>query len=363
MRRYNTVIFDLDGTLLDTLADLADSVNHALTRSSLPCRGLDEVRRFVGNGVSTLISRAVPAGTPPEVAAVCLADFQAHYLENMEHKTAPYPGVLELLERLRGKGVGVAVVSNKFDGAVKALCPRYFGDLLPVAVGESPGTPKKPAPDMVFQALAALGVPAQGAVYVGDSDVDIDTARSAGMPCISVTWGFRERTFLESRGARLVAETMEELELLLDTSASVMREAQAGDLAQLLALYGQLKEVPLSPDEQTPALWARMLETPGYHVIVAEDRGRLISSCALSIIENLTHGQRPYALVENVVTDKALRGQGLGTACLRYAEALARRANCYKLMLMTGSKRRETLAFYERAGYRRGEKTAFIQWI
>ena len=136
---YSTVIFDLDGTLLDTLQDLADSTNYALALHKLPARSLDEVRRFVGNGVGLLIHRAVPERTPEELEARCLADFRAHYLLNMENRTAPYAGVLELLDGLNQAGIKLAVVSNKFDGAVKGLCKAYFGDRVKVAIGESQG--------------------------------------------------------------------------------------------------------------------------------------------------------------------------------------------------------------------------------
>ena len=206
-----TAIFDLDGTLLDTLQDLADSANYALAQSGFPQRTVDEVRAFVGNGVGMLIHRAVPAGTSPQAEADCLACFRAHYLTNMAHKTAPYPGILPMLDRLRGAGVRLAVVSNKFDGAVKGLCRTYFGDRLDAAIGESEGVARKPAPDTVFKALADLGLPRAGAVYVGDSDVDILTARNAGIPCLSVSWGFRDRAFLLAHGAQRIVDSPEEL--------------------------------------------------------------------------------------------------------------------------------------------------------
>ena len=151
---YHTILFDLDGTLLDTLQDLADSTNYALSVHRMPARTLEEGRTFVGNGVGRLIHLAVPEGTPAEEEAACLADFRAHYLLNMENKTAPYPGVPALLEHLQAAGIRTAVVSNKFDGAVKGLCQNYFGDRLPVAIGESQGVARKPAPDTVFRALA-----------------------------------------------------------------------------------------------------------------------------------------------------------------------------------------------------------------
>ena len=212
---YHTAIFDLDGTLLDTLQDLADSTNYALSLHHLPPRTVEEVRQFVGNGVGLLIRRAVPEGTAEELEGHVLRDFRAHYLLNMENRTAPYPGVLDLLDALRAAGVRTAVVSNKFDGAVKGLCQNYFGQRVEAAIGESQGVARKPAPDTVFRALAELGQAPEGAVYVGDSDVDILTAKNAGLPCIAVSWGFRSRAFLEANGARIIADTMQELEQLL----------------------------------------------------------------------------------------------------------------------------------------------------
>ncbi len=216
MPAYQAAVFDLDGTLLNTLEDLADSTNYALAACGCPPRTLEEIRTFVGNGVGQLIRRALPPDSAPEREAGCLACFQAHYLQNMEHKTAPYPGVIPLLDRLGAAGVKLAVVSNKFDGAVKGLCMRYFGPQIPVAIGESPAVARKPAPDGVRRALAELGCGPEAAVYVGDSEVDLLTAQNAGLPCISVTWGFRPRALLLERGAALLADTPEALaELIL----------------------------------------------------------------------------------------------------------------------------------------------------
>lgn len=215
MAAYNTVIFDLDGTLLNTLEDLADSTNYALAVSGFSPRSLEDIRTFVGNGVGRLIHLAVPHGTPPEAEAKCLSDFRAHYLLNMENKTAPYPGILALLDRLRAAGFRLAVVSNKFDGAVKGLCAAYFGARIPVAIGESPTVARKPAPDAVLRALEELGSTVGQAVYVGDSDVDLLTSRNAGLPCISVAWGFQSREFLLRAGAERLADTPEELAALL----------------------------------------------------------------------------------------------------------------------------------------------------
>lgn len=209
--RYHTAVFDLDGTLLDTLQDLTDSTNYALNVNGLPGRTTDEIRSFVGNGISRLLSQAVAEGTSPELEAKCLSDFRAHYFLNMENKTAPYPGILDLLARLRDADIHLAVVSNKFDRAVKHLCRDYFGALIPVAIGEAPSVARKPAPDTVFKALAELGTGSDHAVYIGDSDVDIQTAKNAGLPCLSVSWGFRDREFLLAHGAACIVDNTAEL--------------------------------------------------------------------------------------------------------------------------------------------------------
>ena len=211
MMCYDAVIFDLDGTLLDTLGDLAASTNRALSHFGLPRRSLEEVRQFVGNGVEKLIRRAVPAGTDESLILDCLDWFKGDYLEHMEDQTAPYPGVLALLEALRDNGCKAAVVSNKFDGAVKGLCRKHFGDLLPAAIGERKKKKKKPARDLVDLCIAELGVPAERCVYVGDSDVDIQTAANAGLPCLSVSWGFRSRDFLLEHGAAEILDTPDAL--------------------------------------------------------------------------------------------------------------------------------------------------------
>lgn len=203
MLRYDTIIFDLDGTLLDTLEDLKNAVNYALEEMGWPARSLDEVRQFVGNGVAKLMERAVPAGTGPADTARALDIFKAYYARHSKDKTAPYPGILETLEALRAMGCKLAVVSNKFDAAVKDLARDYFPGLMDLAAGENEagGVPKKPDPTMVLQTIAALGSTPDRAVYVGDSDVDLQTAKNSGLPCISVTWGFRDEGFLREHGA------------------------------------------------------------------------------------------------------------------------------------------------------------------
>lgn len=203
MKQYSTYIFDLDGTLLDTIQDLATSVNYALSQCRMPERTLDEVRRFVGNGVRLLMIRAVPDGEDNPRFQEAFDIFRSHYLEHSLDTTAPYPGIIDMLERLKANGKRMAVVSNKFDTATKELIRHFFGNLIEVAIGENEaaGVRKKPAPDTVNEALRQLGVGKEDAVYVGDSDVDIQTARNSGLPCISVLWGFRDREFLLENGA------------------------------------------------------------------------------------------------------------------------------------------------------------------
>lgn len=209
--RYQIAVFDLDGTLLDTLEDLYLATNSALESHSMPRRSRDEVRMFVGNGVEMLIRRAVPSCTDEETTLAVLADFKTTYAAICEDHTRPYDGILDMLRALREKGIRVAVVSNKFDAATKQLCQKYFGDLVEVAIGERAGVRKKPAPDTVYEALKELGMTATGAVYIGDSDVDIQTARNCGMPCISVTWGLRDKDFLLQSGAEILVDTPERL--------------------------------------------------------------------------------------------------------------------------------------------------------
>lgn len=205
------VVFDLDGTLLDTLGDLRTAVNLALRAYRLPERSLEEVRMAVGNGIRKLISRSVPAGTVPEVEEQVFARFKEEYKLHCSDTTAPYEGIPELLRQLRAEGFLVAVVSNKADFAVQELMKQYFPGVYDAALGETEGMARKPAPDMVEQVLKRLGAEKENALYVGDSEVDIETARNTGIPCISVTWGFREKSVLAKQGAVCFAENTEEL--------------------------------------------------------------------------------------------------------------------------------------------------------
>lgn len=208
---YSVAVFDLDGTLLNTLDDLKNSVNYALAQMGFPVRSLGEVRAFVGNGVGLLIERAVPPGTDAAKTARCLEIFKAHYADHMEDLTRPYDGILDMLAELKRRGVVVAVVSNKFDTAVKTLCEKYFPGLVDVAAGESETVQRKPAPDAVYAALERCGGKAEVAVYIGDSDVDVLTAQNAGLPFVGVSWGFREPALLRELGAKDVVDDPAEL--------------------------------------------------------------------------------------------------------------------------------------------------------
>ena len=226
---YQAYIFDLDGTLLDTLGDLAASVNYALRTRQMPEHTIDEVRMMVGNGVRLLMERAVPGGADNPQFDETFATFRRHYMEHSLDTTQPYDGIPETLAELKRKGCLTAVVSNKFHAATQELCRHFFPDTIDVAVGEheAEGIRKKPAPDTVYEALRQLqqlasptlqnpsasrqSLSTLQAVYVGDSDVDIATARNSGLPCISVLWGFRDRDFLLAHGATRFVSRPDEL--------------------------------------------------------------------------------------------------------------------------------------------------------
>ena len=214
MNTKNTVILDLDGTLLDTLEDLWTAVNHALSVCNMPERSLDEVRRFVGNGIKMLMIRAVPGGEENPDFDKAFEVFKQYYGVHCNDTTKPYDGIPELLQELKKEGYAVAIVSNKIDSAVKDLNERYFPQV-EVAIGDRENLKRKPEPDSVFLALKELGRAQDEAVYVGDSDVDLQTSRNAGLPCISVLWGFRDRAFLKEHGASIFVEKpMEILDIL-----------------------------------------------------------------------------------------------------------------------------------------------------
>ncbi len=213
--KYSAAIFDMDGTVLDTIEDLADSINFALRENGLSERTVEQVRGFVGNGIEKLVERAVPDSTPFQVRERILKTFNDYYPEHCAVKTRPYDGILELLGKLKSEGVKLAINSNKPDYGVKELCEKYFEGLFDAAVGIKEGGKTKPSPDALYEILSVLGCEKSKAVYIGDSDVDIQTGRNASVRCISVDWGFKTRDFLLKNGAVEIASNCEELYALL----------------------------------------------------------------------------------------------------------------------------------------------------
>lgn len=207
----------MDGTILNTLEDLADSTNYALKANGLPERTIDEVRRFVGNGIRLLIERAVPTDTDKKLTDKVFDTFKEYYKTHCAVKTRPYDGIKDVLLELRKAGCLTAVVSNKADFAVQDLCKDYFDNLFDFAIGEREGIKKKPAPDSVFEVLSKLNVEKDNAVYIGDSDVDFATSVNAGMDVIMVGWGFRDEEFLREKGAkRIIKQPSEILDIILE---------------------------------------------------------------------------------------------------------------------------------------------------
>lgn len=209
--KYELIVFDMDGTILDTLEDLKNSMNHTLRLHNMPERTLDEIRSFVGNGIRKLIERAVVAGTSNDKIDAIHKDFMTHYEIHCADCTKPYDGIIDLIKELKKRGYKTAVVSNKADGAVQDLCVQYFPDLFDLAIGEKPELARKPAPDMVNMALEQLQISREKAVYIGDSDVDVATARNSELDMIAVDWGFRTREFLVEQGAEVIISKPEEI--------------------------------------------------------------------------------------------------------------------------------------------------------
>ena len=215
MKRYKAIIFDLDGTLLDTLADLAEGTNYALRVNGFPERTIDEIRRFVGNGARKLIERAVPDGQIEAALEKVRQDFDIYYKVHCKDHTGPYPGIMEMLQELVQQGYSLGVVSNKPDFAVQELIPEYFPGIFASVSGERQGVAKKPAPDLIREAMKNLQADRSNAVYVGDSEVDLEAAANAGIPCISVAWGFKGRKFLEEQQAEMIIEAPAEIQKYL----------------------------------------------------------------------------------------------------------------------------------------------------
>ncbi len=213
--KYNTIIFDLDGTLLNTLDDLMDSLNYALSKHHYPTHTMDEVRFFVGSGIKVMIERALPKD------AIHFDDvyqtFVEHYEINKTNKTAPYKGAIETIQKLSEMGFKMAIVSNKYQKAVEEICKPLFGNYIHVMIGEQPGIQKKPSKDMVMLAIEKLDCQIETAIYVGDSDIDVQTAKNANIPCIGACWGFRGEELLKEYGATYIAKDFKDIIDIIQT--------------------------------------------------------------------------------------------------------------------------------------------------
>lgn len=218
-----TLIFDLDGTLLDTLPSLLDSINYAMATHGYPLCTRQQVRAALGNGIEQLVRLCEPADLSPEQHAALFDTFRTHYATHCEVGTTPYAGVLDLLATLKAEGYAMAIVTNKVDEAAQQLHAQYFAQSVAFTIGERQGMARKPAPDGVHLAMAQLGAKAEHCIYIGDSEVDLATARHAGLPCISLTWGFRDEDELLAHGATTIARTISELHTAITAHFAPMK--------------------------------------------------------------------------------------------------------------------------------------------
>lgn len=214
--KYTTIVFDCDGTLLDTLTDLRNAVNYVLRAHDLPERSVPEVKAALGNGVAHLMRQSLPDSISEAELNTYLDEFKTYYGEHLQDYTAPYPSILDVLDTLRTKGYKLAIVSNKIQEGITPLNKEYFGDRLPVAIGERPGLQRKPAPDMVLQALKELGSTQDESIYIGDSEVDVATAKNSGLLCIGVTWGFRDEQLHKDLGVKYIARKAEDIVTIIE---------------------------------------------------------------------------------------------------------------------------------------------------
>ena len=243
---YQLAIFDLDGTLLDTLADLRQGINYALGTQGFAPRSMAEVRAFVGNGIWKLVERAVPAGTSEAQMDAVYEAFNPYYAKHCADLTVPYDGILPLLQKLQAQGVVCALVSNKPDYAVQTLAAQYFPGLLAASAGAKDGVRKKPAPDSVFAVIHQLRAEGLRAVYIGDSEVDLQTAQNAALPCISVSWGFRDRDVLVGAGAETICDDMDALYVFF-----LLRQPRAAQIPDH-GMHARLRHVQLPGDVHAP---------------------------------------------------------------------------------------------------------------
>ncbi|MBQ8954003.1 MAG: GNAT family N-acetyltransferase [Clostridia bacterium] len=356
------VLFDLDGTLLNTLDDLAGSVAHAMRQMNLPPRTKDEVRAFVGNGARVLCEKCLGEGAEAAKVDELQALFQAHYKEHLHDATAPYAGIVEMLEALRARGVKRGVVSNKFSAASQAVCDLYFGDLIDIVVGEGPGVRKKPAPDSLLAVMERLGAAPAECAMVGDSPQDILAAKAAGCRSVGVTWGFRSRAELEEAGADVIVTSAEELLAAL-TSGIGVRFARENELERVNELRRMVNDLHVAgkPEVFKPGfgddlrnyiydIW----KDENKDIVVAEKNGVVYG---YAIIQYVSRGESPfrkamkYVDVDEFGVDAACRRQGAAMAMIGFIRALAREKGYDRIELNMWEFNQEALAFYEAAGF------------
>lgn len=346
--RYQAILWDLDGTLLNTLDDLAASVNAALAANSLPPRTVEEVRAFVGNGIRLLIQRAVPAGCAAAVEAAVFAHFCTHYEAHCRDNTRPYAGILPLLGRLRQAGVRLAVVSNKADFAVKQLAAEFFSGTVEVAIGATDDVPKKPAPDMVEAALRQLGISREQALYVGDSEVDIATAAAAGLDSAIVTWGFR--TPEQLAGARRLIPSVEALERWLFLPP--VRGYTPADIPAMTTIWNEVVRDGVAfpqTEELSPAEAAAFFASQSFCGVAEDESGVQ----GLYILHPNNVGRCGHIANASYAVASAARGcrvgEALVTHCLKMTKELGFRVLQFNAVVATNTAAHR---LYQKLGFR-----------
>ncbi len=339
---YQLAIFDLDGTLLDTLDDLANSINYACGQHGLPTRTKEEVRRFVGHGITSLVVSCLPNDCDKKCQAEVLDTFYRHYQQHCEDNTHPYEGVIAVLEALQLQGVQLAILSNKVDEAVKRLAEQYFLNLFTLAVGEQQGVPRKPAPDGLDRLCEGLQLSKEQVVYIGDSEVDVMTARNAGIDCIAVDWGFRTKEELVAAGAVQVVSTPDELlqHLLAPPWDVRLCEREVGAVYQIMQDKKRFLPLLLLADEQESMI-DRYLSRGEMFLLYRE--GQVLAVCVVT-----DEGHRTLEL-KNIATDPSMQGKGIGKALITFLVEHYR-ADYDTLLVGTGDSPL-TVPFYKACGF------------
>lgn len=366
--KYDLVIFDMDGTILDTLEDLSDSVNHALMQHGYPVHTIDEIRGFVGNGIRKLLERSVPHGTNEQKISETHKLFTAYYTQHCTDKTKPYEGVTELLEHLHSVGIKTAVVSNKADYAVQRLCEQYFSGLFDAAAGEQmPVYPKKPAPEMVNMIIDKLGAEKNRTVYVGDSDVDIMTAANAGIDMIAVDWGFRDRDFLIENGAGTIVSDVGTLKNIISGASEknlCFRKGDMSDFNEIHSLINAAVKNMISLgiyqwDEIYPSAEDIIHDIQSGDLYVGEYGNRIAVTYTLNdeYDEQYCNGDwvcndKPFYVMHRLCVHPDYQNKGIGSNTLIHIESQARNAGACSIRLDAFTENLFALKMYDSLDYK-----------